>query len=81
VTHPTILYEGLSELPAFDPTTITSRCEAGAELATLVQLLGQGQLAVDIGWRGPWQQVAEAAKALRGCRITGKAILDVAPAA
>jgi NADPH:quinone reductase-like Zn-dependent oxidoreductase len=67
--------------PAKSLTSFLIHGEAGAELATLVQLLGQGRLAVDIGWRGPWQQVAEAAKALRGRRVTGKAILDAAPVA
>jgi len=54
---------------------------ASAELATLVQLVAQGRLAVDVGWRGPWEQVAEAAEALRGRRVDGKAVMDVRPAA
>jgi hypothetical protein len=67
--------------PAKSLTSFLIQGVAGAELATLVQLLGQGRLTVDIGWRGPWQQAAEAAKALREHRVNGKAILDVAPAA
>jgi NADPH:quinone reductase len=54
---------------------------AGGELATLVQLVAAGRLAVEVGWRGPWQQVAEAAQALFGRRVNGKAILDIRPAA
>jgi NADPH:quinone reductase-like Zn-dependent oxidoreductase len=67
--------------PAKSLTSFLIHGEAGAELATLVRLLGQGRLAVDIGWRGRWEQVAEAATALRGRRVNGKAILDVATAA
>jgi NADPH:quinone reductase-like Zn-dependent oxidoreductase len=55
--------------------------EAGTELATLVQLVAQGRLAVQIGWRGPWEQVAEAAQALRRRRVNGRTVLDVRPAA
>jgi NADPH:quinone reductase len=51
--------------------------EVGAELATLVQLLARGRLTVDVGWRGPWTKVAEAAEALRRRRVNGKAVLDV----
>lgn len=29
------------------------------------------------GWRGPWQQAAEAAAALMGRQVRGKAILEV----
>lgn len=54
---------------------------AGGELATLVQLLAAGRLAVEVGWRGPWQQMAEAAEALLGRQVNGKAVLDVRPAA
>src|SRR6266542_4088377 len=39
------------------------------------------RLAVEVGWRGAWEQVAEAAQALLGRRVNGKAVLDVRPAA
>ncbi|MDF2741620.1 MAG: sle [Actinomycetia bacterium] len=55
--------------------------DAGGELATLVQLVAAGRLAVEVGWRGPWERVAEAAQALVGRRVNGKAVLDVRPAA
>ena len=51
--------------------------EPGADLATLVQLVAEGLLNIKIGWRGPWEQVAQAAEALVGRRVNGKAILDV----
>jgi hypothetical protein len=40
--------------------------EAGGELATLVRLVAAGRLAVEVGWRGPWERVAEAAQACSG---------------
>jgi NADPH:quinone reductase len=55
--------------------------QVGADLATLVRLLADGGLSVEIGWRGPWEQVAQAAEALVGRRVNGKAVLDLRPAA
>ena len=51
--------------------------EAGADLATLVRLVADGSLSVEIGWRGPWDRIDEAADALRSRRVNGKAVLDV----
>jgi NADPH2:quinone reductase len=55
--------------------------EAGADLATLVNLVADGSLSVEIGWRGTWDGIAEAVRALRGRRVNGKAVLDVRPGA
>jgi hypothetical protein len=54
---------------------------AGGELATLVQLVAAGRLAVPVGWRGLWERVAEAARALLGRWVNGKAVLNVRTAA
>lgn len=51
--------------------------EAGADLTTLVRLVAEGSLGVQIGWRGPWERVDEAVDALRSRRVDGKAVLDV----
>jgi NADPH:quinone reductase-like Zn-dependent oxidoreductase len=48
-----------------------------ADLATLVRLVEDGSLRVEIGWRGPWERAAEAAAALVGRRVNGKAVLDL----
>jgi NADPH:quinone reductase len=48
-----------------------------AELDTLVRLVEKGDLPVEVGWRGPLDRFADAAGALRGRRVKGKAILDV----
>lgn len=51
----------------------------GGDLADLVALLRAGDLDPQIGWRGSWERVHEAADALRERRLTGKAVLDIAP--
>jgi NADPH:quinone reductase-like Zn-dependent oxidoreductase len=61
-------------------TSFVNQGEAGGELATLVRLVAAGKLAVAVGWHGPWERVAEAAEALLGRRVRGKAVLDVRPA-
>jgi NADPH:quinone reductase len=42
-----------------------------------VRLVEDGSLCVEIGWRGPWERAAEAAAALVGRRVNGKAVLDL----
>jgi NADPH:quinone reductase len=49
----------------------------GEDLAHLVGLLHAGALDPQIGWRGPWDQVQDAADALLGRRVRGKAVLEV----
>ncbi|MEV2272885.1 zinc-binding dehydrogenase [Nonomuraea africana] len=49
----------------------------GADLATLVGLLERGELDAQVGWRGSWERALEAADALVGRRVRGKAVLDV----
>jgi NADPH:quinone reductase-like Zn-dependent oxidoreductase len=49
----------------------------GPELAYLVSLLEAGELDPQVGWRGPWERVGEAAAALLGRRVRGKAVLEV----
>ena len=55
--------------------------EAGADLATLVRFVADRSLSVEIGWRGPWERIAEAVQVLRERRLNGKAVLDVRPVA
>jgi NADPH:quinone reductase-like Zn-dependent oxidoreductase len=50
----------------------------GPDLAVLLALAQRGALDVRIGWRGPWERADEAAAALLGRRVDGKAVLDVA---
>jgi NADPH:quinone reductase-like Zn-dependent oxidoreductase len=50
----------------------------GVDLRYLVSLLEAGELDPQIGWRGPWDRAGEAAAALIGRRVRGKAVLEVA---
>ena len=47
------------------------------ELDYLLRLVEAGALEVQIGWRGDWDRVHEAASALMERRVTGKAVLEV----
>lgn len=49
----------------------------GNDLAYLLRMLETGRLDPQVGWRGPWTEVAEAADALLGRRIQGKAVLEL----
>lgn len=51
--------------------------DTAEELSTLVRLVAEGALGVEIGWRGPWAQFAEAETVLRERRVNGKAVLDL----
>ncbi|OMI33613.1 zinc-binding dehydrogenase [Streptomyces sparsogenes] len=49
----------------------------GADLSWLAGLVARGELDPQIAWRGDWSRAAEAAEALLGRRVRGKAVLDV----
>jgi NADPH2:quinone reductase len=49
----------------------------GPELTYLLQLVEAGALDVQIGWRGEWDRVHDAAAALMERRVSGKAVLEV----
>jgi len=49
----------------------------GVDLTYLVELMAQGVLQPQIGWRGDWRQAADAASALLERRARGKVVLDV----
>ncbi|RNG34705.1 alcohol dehydrogenase [Streptomyces botrytidirepellens] len=49
----------------------------GPDLAVLTELAAEGALTVEIGWQGSWDHFAEAAEALRGRRVSGKAVLKM----
>ncbi|MFF8396845.1 zinc-binding dehydrogenase [Streptomyces sp. NPDC016172] len=66
--------------PAKSLTSFVIEGEAGTDLAVLTELAAEGSLAVEIGWQGSWDRFDEAAEALRGRRISGKAVLEVASA-
>ncbi len=49
----------------------------GAHIEELLALVAAGRLDPQIGWRGPWDRAAEAADALRGRRVAGKAVVEI----
>ena len=55
----------------------TVRTPFGPDLRYLVELLAAGQLDPQIGWRGSWEQIADASQALLSRQIAAKAVLDV----
>jgi NADPH:quinone reductase-like Zn-dependent oxidoreductase len=63
--------------PAKSLTSFQAGTAFGPDLRYLLDLVAEGKLTVDVGWRGSWRQFDEAADALLGRRVTGKAVLDV----
>ncbi|CAL9575533.1 hypothetical protein SUDANB108_04952 [Streptomyces sp. enrichment culture] len=63
--------------PAKSLSSFVIDSAAGADLAVLAGLAAEGALTVETGWQGPWDRFDEAAEALRGRRIRGKAVLEV----
>jgi NADPH2:quinone reductase len=49
----------------------------GDDLATLVSLTEAGDLTVDIGWQGSWNDIDQAADAMLGRTLRGKAVLEI----
>jgi NADPH:quinone reductase len=49
----------------------------GPDLAFLVGLVAAGELDPQVDWRGPWDKAADAAEAVLGRRVRGKAVLEV----
>lgn len=48
-----------------------------AQLRRLLALVADGRLRVPVGWRGPWDRIADAVGALGNRSLRGKAVLDV----
>jgi NADPH:quinone reductase len=63
--------------PTKSLTSFVIEGDAGPDLAVLTELTAEGALTVEIGWQGSWDRFAEAAEALRGRRVSGKAVLQV----
>jgi len=63
--------------PTKSLTSFVIEGDAGPDLAVLTELAAEGALTVEIGWQGSWDRFTEAAEALRGRRVSGKAVLQV----
>ncbi len=51
----------------------------GPDLASLIELVAAGRLDPQVDWRGPWDKIGDAAAALLGRQVRGKAVLEVSP--
>lgn len=63
--------------PAKSLTSFQAGTDFGADMRYLLSMVADGTLTVDVGWRGSWRTFDEAAEALLGNRIVGKAVLDI----
>ena len=63
--------------PAKSISSFFNEGDASEDLLTLVGMLADRSLTVEIGWRGPWEQFTEAVETIQGRRLTGKAVLDI----
>ncbi|WP_199814071.1 zinc-binding dehydrogenase [Streptomyces sp. NRRL F-5135] len=63
--------------PAKSLTSFVIEGDVGTDLALLTELAAKGFLTVEIGRQGSWDRFDEAAEALRGRRVSGKAVLTV----
>jgi NADPH:quinone reductase len=63
--------------PAKSISSFLNEGDASEDLLTLVGMLADRSLTVEIGWRGPWEQFTEAVETIQGRRLTGKAVLDI----
>jgi NADPH2:quinone reductase len=62
------------------PRTLASfliKAPVGNDLTELVDLVADGRLRPEIGWRGPLDRFADAVEAIRARQVSGKAILDL----
>ena len=63
--------------PTRSLTSFVIEGDTGPDLTVLTELAAEGAISVEIGWQGSWADFAEAAEALRGRRVSGKAVLRV----
>jgi len=76
--EPAIFHPYATVGPAKTLSSYLTFGDAGPDLTALVHLVATGVVTVQIGWRGSWEQVSDVVDAMRGRRLSGKAVLDVA---
>ncbi|NUR82639.1 MAG: zinc-binding dehydrogenase, partial [Nonomuraea sp.] len=70
-------YATISLGPARRLHTFGDASDPGKDLAGLLDLVAAGEVRAQIGWRGPWERIGEAATALLDRKIAGKIVLDL----
>jgi NADPH:quinone reductase-like Zn-dependent oxidoreductase len=63
--------------PAKSITAFKAGTDFGEDLAVLLELVASGRLTVELGWQGSWERIDEAAAALVGRHVSGKAVLAI----
>ncbi|GAB2702146.1 zinc-binding dehydrogenase [Nocardia thraciensis] len=63
--------------PAKTMSTFGDVREVGPDLATLLNFAAAGRLSAEVDWRGTWDRLLEARRALVDRRIAGKAVLEI----
>jgi NADPH:quinone reductase-like Zn-dependent oxidoreductase len=58
-------------------TSFLISAPVGDDLSTLATRLAAGHLTVDIGWQGSWNDIDQAAEAMLGRTLRGKAVFDI----
>jgi NADPH:quinone reductase-like Zn-dependent oxidoreductase len=77
--EPAVLAPYSTFAPAKSLSTFADADAVGDDLRFLAGLVASGRLRVEVGWTGAWERLDEAADALAGRRIVGKAVLHVTP--
>jgi NADPH:quinone reductase-like Zn-dependent oxidoreductase len=63
--------------PAKSLQAFESRSPFGPDIETVLRLVAEGKLEVNLGWHGSWHKFEDAIAALRGRQVSGKAVLDI----
>ncbi|WP_214325236.1 zinc-binding dehydrogenase [Nonomuraea sediminis] len=71
-------YSTISLGPSRTLRTFGDATRPGADMAEVLALVADGRLIPQIGWQGPWTEIAEAARSLLTRRLLGKIVLDIA---
>ena len=58
-------------------TVDTGYAGFGRDIEELLGMVAAGRLDPQVGWRGSWDRAGEAAEALRGRRVAGKAVVEI----
>jgi NADPH:quinone reductase len=63
--------------PAKSLVSFTTGDTYGPDMEHLLNLVAEGRLQADIGWQGSWSDFDEAAAALFGRQVSGKAVVEI----
>lgn len=67
--------------PARTLQSFGDSANVGPDLAILLDLVRRGELSPEVGWRGSWDHLSDAAAELFARRVPGKVVIDIPQAA